>query len=531
MYRVLIVDDEPLIARGMQRAIERLEFFTAETAFSGAEAMDRLDRGGVDAMLLDINMPGMSGLDVLKRLSERGSVPPTVIISGYEDFDFAKRAMTSGAIDYLLKPVSPRDVAAIGMRLYERLEADRRAREEDRELRAFVSAQRDVIKQRLLADILSGSVDPSSLEEYRRFYGLDLRGEYCTAAIVRVARRDYAMGELDFQTAIARARAQIERVFEEVPEAILFNMENARFALIISATEPFDAAFLDALLERTADAVEAVGGIEVFIGRGEEVRGLAAIGESYQGALDAMDYRAMFAHERVYAISDFHRDPAFNQLQRQLTRLDEALRHLRFDDADALLESFHGELSARTGGLTDRQAAFLLNRLSCVVMGAMLENGLMTPEPALKDPLSPGDGVAGLEDRMYIWARSMLEAIRRETLRAFREKNRGAAQRVWEHVRAHYAESDLNVNGISAALGYSPNCLGNAFKREYGDSINEFINRCRVEAAEALIRGSDRRIYDIAFAVGFNDEHYFSRTFKRYAGCSPSEYRSGEGEA
>ncbi len=405
MYRILIVDDEPLIANGMQRVIERLDFFKAEKAFSGPEAMDRLACGDIDAILLDINMPGMSGLELLKRLSERGEVPLTVIISGYDKFDFAKQAMTAGAMDYLLKPVSPRDVAAICRRIYEKLEAARRVREEDQKLREFVSSQRDVIKQRLLADILNGSVDRAFLQQFRHFYGFDLRGEYYTVAVVRISRTNYTMDELEFQTAIARVYTQIKQIFEKVPEAILFNMENACFVLIISATEPFDVMFLDALLGQAADALEPIQGIEAFIGRGEEVYGLGGVEEAYQSALDAMDYKAMSARER---------------------------------------------------------------------------------------------------------------------------KNHGAAHKVWEHVKAHYAESDLSVNSISSALGYSPNYLGNAFKREYGDSINDFINRCRVKAAAALIRGTDRRIYDIAFTVGFNDDNYFSRIFKRYAGCSPSDYRNGE---
>ena len=527
MYRVLIVDDEPLIARGMQRALERLEFFSAEIACNAAEAIDRLSSSDIDAMLLDINMPGMSGLELLKLLSERGSVIPTVIISGYEEFDYAQRAMADGAMDYLLKPVSPKDVASVGMRLYERLEEERRAREEDREIRAFVSAQRDTVKQRLLEDILSGSVDQTLLDELRRFYSLDLRGDYYTTIVVRMTRLDYASDGPDSSRCVACVRAEIERAFEAVPEAILFPMENAGFVLIISATEPFDPVFLDTLLRRVADATESIPGIEVFIGRGDEVRGIEAVSESYQSALDALDYHSMFAHERVYTFSDFHRDPPFTALQRQLTRLDDDLRHLRFDAALMQLEGYFGELSRYINATNTRQAMFLLNRLVCIVLGAMLENGLMIQELPLNRLMAEEEATPGLADKLSIWAKSMLAIIKRETVQACREDNRGAAQRVRAHVRAHYTESCLSVNSISSSLGYSPNYLGNAFKREYGDSINDFINRCRVEAAADLIRGTDRRIYDIAFAVGFSDEHYFSRTFKRYIGISPSDYRSG----
>ena len=528
MYHILIVDDEPVIARGMQRSLERLELFTVEIAFNGEEALERINGSGVDAMLLDINMPGMSGLELLMRLKETGTVIPTVIISGYEEFEYAQKAMACGAIDYLLKPLSPKNVAAIGMRLFERLESESRIQKEEREIRAFVSSQQDVIKQRLLADILAGSVDPASLPELRRFYGLDLRGEYYTAIVIRITRRDYAMNESEYRQSMEQVRTAIEKAFEEVPEAILFHHEGTGFVMIISATESFDSVLLDMLLQQTVETLGAIHTVEAYIGRGNEVHGLAAVNDSYQSALDALDYRAMFAQERVFTFSDFQRDTSFSMLQRTLTHLDSDLRHMRYDSAGLQLESFKRELACRAAQVDGKQRLFLLNRMMCIVLGAMLENGLMVRELPVNRLVSEEDPGESLLEKLYIWAKSMLEVIRLETTNAYHEDNRSAAHRVYAHIRAHYSEPDLSVNNLSASIGYSPNYLGNAFKREYGDSINDFINQCRVAAAEDLIRHTDRRIYDIAFSVGFSDEHYFSRTFKKYTGKTPSEYRNEE---
>lgn len=281
MYRMLIVDDEPLIAQGMSRAVERTRLFEVATANDGRKALDLLMEKPFDAMLLDIAMPDMDGLQLMEALSARGMVPETVVISGFEEFDYAQRAMSYGAKDYILKPVSPKDVAAIAVRLSEKLDARRREQREREELRRFVKTQRDVINE------------------------------------------------------------------------------------MLNAPEPLDPARLESLLE-----------------------------------------------------------------------------------------------------------------------GA------------------PGEGSSDLG-----------------------EKEKRIARRVRSCLEENYADSALTVNGIAQAMNYSANYLGNAFRREYGMTVSDYLTRLRIDIARKLMEDTGLKFYEIAFRVGFNDQHYFSRIFRRVVGLSPREYR------
>lgn len=519
MYRMLIVDDEQLIAQGMQRAIARLELFEIETVYSGREALERVLAGGVDAMLLDINIPDMTGIEIMRALSEREKMVPTVIISGYEEFDYAKLAMRYGAMDYVLKPVLPKDVAAIGLKIFECLESAEQERRRNEELRRFVMEHRTVIKQKLLSDILAGSVQRTRLEEIHRLYGIDLRGEYFTAVVICIRRARETLEELDFQIGLRRVEQEIERAFTDVPEANLFNMENARYALLISAALPFDAALLERLLDQTADALNAIEGLEAYIGQGEEVRGLEQVAASYRSANDALDYQAMFQNDRIYAIRDYRKNARLTEIQHMLTAMETHLRRMQYDGAEELINRIFDWIGEGEQ-LTGPELQFMFSRMSCALMSVMLENGLITvnaPTPELQ----PADSPRQLRGK----ALAMLGVIRREIYRSYSDKNRGISRRVKEYIAEHYSDSGLSVNRISAEMNYSANYLGNAFKREYGESINDYLGKCRVEAAKHLMDETDMRIYEIAFAVGFNDQHYFSKTFRRFAGMSPSEYR------
>lgn len=523
MYRMLIADDEALIAQGMKRAIDRLELFEVITVSNGLEAYDRIRSGGIDAMLLDINMPDMNGIELLRKLSETGRSIPTAIISGYEEFDYAKLAMRYGASDYVLKPVLPKDVAAIGLKIFEHLEREKLQKQRSDELRQFVMNQRGIIKQKLLSDILDGSVERDRLKEIRKLYGMDLRGEYFTVSVICIRRAKEGMGEMEFQIALRRVEQEIERIFADVPEAILFNMENARYVLLISAVVPFEASLLEQLLNDTADVLAGFDGIEAFIGKGEEVTGLECVSDSYHSANEALDYQAMFRNERVYVISDYRKNSRITALQRMLGGMETHLRHMQYDLVEEAINRIFDHMNAEREEYTASQLIFVYNRMNCALMSVMLENGLMAMDSGLPDLNLDGRQPSAEELRGR--ALSLLGVLRKEIFRSYSDKNRGISQKVADYIRENYADSGLSVNRISAELNYSANYLGNAFKREYGESINDYLTKTRVEMAKKLMDESDMRVYEIAFAVGFNDQHYFSKTFRRIVGVSPSEYR------
>ena len=118
MLGILVVDDERRILDGMRRALDELGLFETFVAQSGLEALAILDEREIDAMLLDIAMPDINGIELMKQLRDRPEKPATVVISGYDEFAFAQEALVFGAVEYLLKPIDSDDVKRIGERLH-----------------------------------------------------------------------------------------------------------------------------------------------------------------------------------------------------------------------------------------------------------------------------------------------------------------------------------------------------------------------------------------------------------------------------
>ncbi|HIS01995.1 MAG TPA: response regulator [Candidatus Excrementavichristensenella intestinipullorum] len=527
MDKVLVVDDEKLICEGMRRALEGLALFQVHTAASGLEALKLLETEDIQGMLLDIAMPDMDGLELMRRLSQRPERPFTMIISGYEEFAYAQQALTYGAVDYVLKPVDAEDVARMGLRLYQLIQ-DRRARREHTEkMHQFVLEHRDAIKQKLLTDILEGQIVSRTLEDMRAVYGIHLDGEYFMAAVIYLCRGDEGVEEVAFQVALKAFEEELNRlVAQPCPFHInLFNMENARYVLLLAGAQPLDGQRIQSLLDQVLQAAAGVEGLKCYAGKGDQVRGLNNLSASYVHANEALDYRALFGSGVVYDIGDYRKNPQVLGLSATLEEIQGHLRFQRFDQAETGVRAIFQRLGQR--GLTQGQIRFFTLRLMLVLSGILVENGMDAPEGFWQDVLTVrGQLNQRTLPRVQARALHMLEAARRALQRDYSEQHRRLAQQVKEHIQAHYADNRLSVNHLSALFNYSPNYLGNVFKRAYGVSVNDYINQYRVGQAKALMDETHMKVYEIAFQVGFNDQHYFSKIFKKYQGVSPTEYRS-----
>ena len=128
--KILIVDDERLILRGLKSCIEKISDLSCEveTATTGKQALERLEVFAADLLITDIEMPGMSGLELLEKVQQRGLCQNFIVLSGYDKFEYAKGAIQYGVKDYLLKPVDKeelrRNICAVAMRLSHREELD-----------------------------------------------------------------------------------------------------------------------------------------------------------------------------------------------------------------------------------------------------------------------------------------------------------------------------------------------------------------------------------------------------------------------
>ncbi len=528
MYKLLVVDDEKRIREGMAAAVRAAGQFEAYTADSGKTALALLKRQPMDAMLLDISMPDMNGLELLRALKDTDALPLTVVISGYEQFDYAREAMCCGAIDYLLKPVDAEDLAALCARLAERIVRAKARREHESQLQTYVQEHRSDIRQKLLTDILDGRIDRGMLGSIRSVYGIDLRGEWFCAAVILLRRRDADVAEMEFQVALRRFEIALDALLQQ-PRAFcvnVFNMENARYILLMNGGAAPPAGEVDALLNAALAECAAIPEVRAYIGKGGPADAYEQLSVSYAQANQALYFRSTFGPGVVYDISDYQHNAAQAAAALMLDEIEELARKGRYEQAAERTERLFETLRENLRAFSSAQLRYFLLRSRMMLPMILLRSGMEFTDEMLLEGIRMRGPVGERElRRARDYTLQMLRAIRPQVAETNSSRQRETAAQLRAYVDEHYADNDLSVSGMSGRFGYSANYLGNLFKNAYSVSINDYINQRRVRQAQRLIDETALHIYEIAFRVGFSDQNYFSRIFKKYTGLSPREYR------
>lgn|GEM_PF-2380073 len=528
MYDFLVVDDEALICSGISDTLETLGKFRMFQAGSGVEALEILKKNPIKAMLLDISMPDMNGIELMETIADDPDKPLTIIVSGYDEFEYAKKAMNYGAIDYILKPIDSEDVLEIGRRIFALLEEKEKKERRLDLMRSFVLNNRNVIKQKILYDILHHSTSTLDLVAIDELYGINLTGTHFCVALIYL-RHSRNMAEIDFQVALK----QVEEIIEEEiggDRAInLFNMENARYVLIFCSEGPMKKMWIQNILDRLMERISQIGDLECYIGKGEEVQGIENIANSYFNADDALDYRSIFGSGFIYDISDYRQDDKILRLGKIDREFSTYLNFMQYDAAIEKLHEYFGFIEENAERFTASQLHYLLSKIDVGIMSVLFENGFENLDFYMDEPFQTGqkpslDAIRAIRKR----AVKRLERIAGDLEEGYLENSKKIAMAIKKYIEENYPNHELSVHMIAEAMNYSSNYIGNVFKKEYGIAISEYINKIRIDNAKKLMRESKLKNYEIAYLVGFSDQHYFSKTFKKYEKLSPKEYRTNE---
>ena len=265
--------------------------------------------------------------------------------------------------------------------------------------------------------------------------------------------------------------------------------------------------------------------IDVAIGVGEVCRGIENIRKSYNQALNALRYKSLMGGDLIYSLRDFESQANFAEIG---VDADEAGILIKTGEAQRLLENINGDFDAlrRAENKSDIYSVYLLcSRYVCSFVRVIKEYGISTEDifGGGSNPFADYIGMKSIE-KMKEWIVLTMYRIADQIYSIRNEKNAALVQNIKKYVDAYYA-SEINNTSRADVMQLSPNYMGCIFKRETGISINEYINKVRITEARRLLKETNLMVYEVAYRVGFNDQHYFSSVFKRVVGVAPKEYK------
>ena len=530
LYRVLLADDEAEIRQGISRKIDWAAqgFELAGEAENGAEALELAEQIRPDVVLTDIKMPFMDGLELCRRLRRQLPAAKLVVFSGFDDFEYARQAVSMGVSEYIMKPVNARELEGVLASLRSQLEAQRQQRRDMEALRRRYEESLPVLRELFFARLLDGRVPPDQLAERAARFELELPGGPWAAALVQMDLPAGQPAERD-ELLLLSVRSFLEEHFELEGCWLRTLLYNDAVALLAGLQNPEQLYPLMSELERLCALAPSCLGLGLTVGLGQLCGAAGQLHQSMEGAIAALDYRLLMGGGRVLYIGDLEPDASL-----RLSLDDEDQRAL----ATAVKLGSEEQLDATLHELLDRVRAsrlppaqcqlYVLEIVTCLVRlartGGVEVEDVFGPDFAGAVPAAQFSSLERLGEWLAERCRRLRELLgRRRTDSAGR-----TVEEAKSYIAAHFADSDLGVEAVCEHLHLSPTYFSTLFKRETGQSFTACVTEQRMAEAARLLRETEEKTYLIAQRTGYADPNYFSYVFKRHFGMTPSKYRAGQ---
>ena len=496
MIRMILADDEPVITRGIRKLIdwEQLGIQIIGEYEDGKSAFQAILQNQPEIALLDISMPGMSGVDIIKECHGLQCRTNIIFISGFQEFEYAKAALEYGAADYLLKPVIREELMKAVEKCIVRLEGDRSGTDQ-----ASVNykgkiefseetADRDMTYLPLIVYPVFSNKENEQIRHLIQFSLLSFLEEY----------------------------------FEEHKDGIVFSKEN-RIVVVLQKNKWKNVS---EELEKLKEGAENAAGYQMLLICGDEICSMQEIPEMFQKCVEQEGY-LFFADQMKYSVMNLKETPFPGRAEVQ------DFEHVKKIIADGILG--HDREMIREGLDKCKQVVCRLAKgrkedalfYYCTVMQSLEEllggKGVKLTFPRNQELLDRGRNCESFSEMEKLYADMLCEAYDRLS-ESVAKNDKKDVNKALEYIEQHYAEN-LSLNVLANEVHMNPYYFSSFFKKSTGKNFKDYVNQVRLKHAVELLLNTDQKVYEIAMEVGFGDARAFNDAFQKAYGETPAGYR------
>ena len=519
--RLILVDDEKGIVDGLKIMIRRYipECEIVGAAYNGVEGFQLIQKLRPDIVITDIRMPQADGLDMIKMLKEKGSQAKFILLSGYADFEYARRGIQLGVQFYINKPVEEEELRECVYQVIEAVRADKAKLQEVDELKQEVQSR---IQESALRDILDIGSDNTLAEELLRIAQIPTEGTNYACILLEFYGNVDALKERGLQPVLA----QIDRVLRQYRGVYLLRYSGAQFAMVVTQGGTIGYADLVRSVRRLKEELFGQLGLSMTVGIGTVQNRAAGISQSFEEARYALSYKVVKGADTVIPFPEIMNLPGRSQPvpEAMIAKLEAGIDNMDEMECACIIREIFRGMEAEPGmSPADLQLQclnILLSSVRKMSFQQLQQNDFLGRHILSLEGISRFQTLVSLEE----W---MVEVIRR--IIAFKiehniPKKKDIISEVKEYVSTHYNEP-ITLADLAARFFISPYYLSQFFKQKTGDTYVNFLSQVRIGKAKELLEKTDLKVYEICQMVGYSDSQHFTRLFEKLTGSKPSEYR------
>jgi two-component system response regulator YesN len=522
MLQIMLVDDEAIIRLGLSKNIawESHGFRISALAEDGEQALACMEKDTPDIVITDIRMPFIDGLELAAHIRDRFPQVKVIMLTGYEDFSYAQRAIQLQTHDYILKPVN-----------YELLlETVKKASAEilrNRKLALTISESTPLLRRQFFQQLLANRYNRSQIEAKLELLNLTLPEECYSVLIIKI---DEFENEFRLKKIMEKELFKfcVMNIAEETAgeHSIIFDDGGDQIVLIIEHSGSGNEA--DHIAEDIRTNVKKYLLNTVSIGIGNTQFNCEHVYRSYQEALATLKFRHIYGTDTVLSFASTGAPADGRSMMSDVQEQKLAFFVRSRDEAEVMNFMERMENEFVNNKITDLPyIRMMAMQILFRIYVELEEQYLLVEMTAKSEYLKLFNSIEGLQtvkeifDELRQAISGLIEAVRAEKTGSQALLVHKAA----ELIEQHFSEEDLNLQYVAKQLHINPVYLSTIFKRVKGINFSTFVQEFRMKQAMRLFTNSNLLTYEVAEKVGYSNPNYFSASFKKFTGSSPSEFK------
>ncbi|SCH53211.1 Uncharacterized response regulatory protein SA0215 [uncultured Ruminococcus sp.] len=547
MLKIFLAEDEVVVRETIKRMIpwEELGFELVGEAADGEMALPLLIRQHPDLLITDIKMPFMDGL-TLARLAKK-EIPglKVVILSGYDDFNYAKQAIGIGVEDYLLKPITKNALIERLSEIRSRYEHEKTQKEYYEKFQREMQAYEKNSSRDFFEALVGGSMDMMEVYKRAEKLGLDIVAEAYNVLIFTMNCDEDFSGQRDeYSSWEAESLELLENLFAGHSSAMLFRSNIFSYGVLLKGQR-------ETIEENTRACVDEIrkilsrqdGRREWFLAVGQSVERLSQIQKSYHTASRAFSQRYLYDENILYYDEMETMEHPGGQAETEdnaylqkvdVNALNPAILQkflsngLQEETENFVKDYFYAIGQEPMESLVFRNYVILNVRFSVISFIKGLGCDTNEMESADTEEVLAESG-KNMESAIAYAKKMISQAIEIRDQNSG-NKNRSILKTAVDFIDSHYMDEEISLNTVANVANVSSNHFSALFSQNMGQTFIEYLTTLRMNKAKELLRCTGMRSSEIAGEIGYKDAHYFSYLFKKTQGMTPSDYRKAREE-
>lgn len=547
MLKIFLAEDEVVVRETIKRMIpwEELGFELVGEAADGEMALPLLIRQQPDLLITDIKMPFMDGL-TLARLAKK-EIPglKVVILSGYDDFNYAKQAIGIGVEDYLLKPITKNALIERLSEIRSRYEHEKTQKEYYEKFQREMQAYEKNSSRDFFEALVGGSMDMMEVYKRAEKLGLDIVAEAYNVLIFTMNCDEDFFGQRDeYSSWEAESLELLENFFAGHSSAMLFRSNIFSYGVLLKGQR-------ETIEENTRACVDEIrkilsrqdGRREWFLAVGQSVERLSQIQKSYHTASRAFSQRYLYDENILYYDEMETMEHPGGQAETEdnaylqkvdVNALNPAILQkflsngLQEETENFVKDYFYAIGQEPMESLVFRNYVILNVRFSVISFIKGLGCDTNEMESADTEEVLAESG-KNMESAIAYAKKMISQAIEIRDQNSG-NKNRSILKTAVDFIDSHYMDEEISLNTVANVANVSSNHFSALFSQNMGQTFIEYLTTLRMNKAKELLRCTGMRSSEIAGEIGYKDAHYFSYLFKKTQGMTPSDYRKAREE-